>query len=143
MPTDKTRPTDVCVDAHIEALPSDAQRADSRALVALMQAATGEPPTMWGPSIVGFGRYRYRYESGREGEAALVSFAARKQELVLYGVVGGAPEQALLERLGRHRVGKGCLYVRKLAEIDLAVLRQLVDRAVEESKGRSRGAAAG
>lgn len=114
------------VDAFLASAP---HAADGAALAALMTRATGEPPVMWGPSIVGFGHYRYRYASGREGEMCRVGFAPRKAELVLY-VGAGRPEQAaLLERLGKHKTGKGCLYVKRLADVDQGVLEQIVANA--------------
>jgi hypothetical protein len=94
-----------------------------------MQDLTGEPPAMWGPTIVGFGSYHYRYDSGHEGDAPLVGFSPRKQNLVVY-LVGGYEERypALLEALGPHKTGKGCLYLRRLPAVDQAVLRELIDR---------------
>jgi hypothetical protein len=113
------------------------RRTDADRLVAIMSAATGEPPAMWGSSIVGFGRYRYRYDTGREGDSALVSFSPRKSEFSIYLTGVYFPESSqrapeLLGRLGRHRMGKACLYVRKLEDIDAAVLRELIDFSVAE-----------
>lgn len=106
------------------------RQADCDALVAMMHAASGEPAAMWGSSIVGFGRYRYRYDSGRTGESALVGFSPRSKEFVLYLGDGFASDGAALDGLGRHRTGQGCLYIRRLEEVDSAVLRGLVDAAV-------------
>ena len=96
-----------------------------------MRSVTGEPPVMWGPSIIGFGSYHYRYESGRSGDAPLAGFSPRKANLVVY-LVGGFEERypELLEQLGPHRTGKACLYLRRLGEVDLDALRQLVERSV-------------
>lgn len=122
----KTKPTGTSVAGFIEAAPDPVRREDAKALAALMAQVTGEEPRMWGPSIIGYGSYRYRYESGREGEMCRLGFSPRKAELVLY-VLNGSPEQeAQLARLGKHRTGKGCLYIKKLADVDMAVLETLV-----------------
>lgn len=133
MAESKTRETDASVDDHLAAIASDEQRADCRALVELLRRVTGEEPRMWGPSIVGFGSYHYRYESGREGDACRVGFAARKSEIVVYLVSAGPEQEALLARLGKHRKGKACLYVRRLAEVDLAVLELVVRDSLAET----------
>ena len=106
------------------------RRVECDALVVMMQRATGEPAAMWGASIVGFGRYRYRYDSGRTGESALVGFSPRSREFALYLGDGFASDGAALERLGRHRAGQGCLYIRCLEDVDPAVLRGLIEDAV-------------
>lgn len=126
MAENKTRATEASVNACIEARAAPAQREDCAALIALLQRITGEAPKMWGPSIIGFGSYHYRYESGREGESCLVGFAIRKPDLVLYVMTEGPDQKALLARLGKHRMGKACLYFRRLADLDLAVLEPLV-----------------
>lgn len=126
-----TQPTNVAVDGFIEALPDAEQRADSQALCALMQEVTGEPPVLWGSSIIGFGQYHYRYSSGHEGDTALVSFAPRKQQLVLY--LSGEFETkhaATMARLGPHKTGKGCLYLKGLAGVDRGALRELIADSV-------------
>jgi hypothetical protein len=135
----KTLQTDADAEAFIAAVPNDARRADARTLCGLLADWTGEPPVMWGPSIVGFGSYRYRYESGREGTAALVGFSTRKANLVVY-LVGGIEDRypELLERLGPHRTGKGCLYVKRLDDVDRDVLRELVERTVRVHRGADR-----
>jgi hypothetical protein len=126
MAENKTQPTAVPVSEFLDRVPDPGRRADARALCALMEQATGEPPAMWGPSIVGFGRYHYRYESGREGDAPAAGFAPRGRELVVYLVAHSERSEALLARLGRHKAGKGCVYIRRLADVDEAVLRELV-----------------
>ena len=137
MAVNKTAPTSADVAAHLDARAgSPAQRADADALVALLSRVTGEPAVMWGPSIVGFGRYRYTYESGRSGEAPLAGFAVRGRELVLYLHCEGDRREALLARLGRHRSGKSCLYVKQLADLDLAVLEALAREAVAQLRTR-------
>lgn len=137
MATDpKMVPTDVDVEAFLDAVPSDARREDARALVDLMHTITGEPPKMWGPSIVGFGSYSYRYESGRTGDSPLAAFSPRKANLVVY-LVGDYEQRypKLLERLGPHTTGKACLYLKRLSDVDLGVLRQLVERAMKVGQG--------
>ena len=127
----KTRPTGVAVDAFLAGLP-EPQQADSRALIALMREVTGEEPRMWGPSIVGFGSYHYRYATGREGDAPLTSFSPRKQNLTVYLSYGFEEQEELLARLGKHKLGKACLYVKRLADVDQAALRELVQQSVDE-----------
>jgi Domain of unknown function (DU1801) len=135
----KTQPTATDIDAFLDAVPDERRRADARALSALLADVTGEPPVLWGSSIVGFGSYHYRYESGHEGTSALASFSPRKTALVLY-LVGGFEERhgKLLERLGPHKTGKGCLYLQRLDDVDLDVLRELVDRSVRVKRGVDR-----
>jgi hypothetical protein len=101
-----------------------------------MERATGEPPAMWGSNIVGFGRYHYRYESGREGDAAPVGFSPRAKELVIYLAADAADREALLGRLGKHRTGKSCLYVKRLEDVDRGVLQALVAASVAAVRER-------
>jgi Domain of unknown function (DU1801) len=135
----KTLPTSDDVDAFIATVPDERRREDARTLCRLLGEWTGEPAVMWGSSIVGFGRYHYRYESGHEGTAALVGFSPRKANLVVY-LVGGVEERypKLLERLGPHKTGKGCLYLKRLDDVDRDVLRQLVERTVRVHRGADR-----
>lgn len=129
----KTRPTEADVQAYIDAQP-EARAADCRALVALMQRASGHPPVMWG-RMVGFGRHHYVYDSGREGDIFEIGFAsgaAGKGDLSLYLNANGAGRAALLARLGRHREGKGCVYIKRLADVDAGVLAELCDAALRE-----------
>ena len=125
MAQNKTNATDASVDAYLASRASDAQLADCRALMALFEKLTKQTPRMWGPSIVGYGSYRYTYESGRSGEAPLAGFAIRGRELVVY-LDCGEDDRPLLARLGKHKMGKSCLYFRQLADVDLAVLEELV-----------------
>ena len=134
MAANKTQPTQVSVSAFIEAIPDDGRRADARALVKLMQKATGEKPKMWGPSIVGFGSYHYRYESGREGDMPLVGFSPRKAASVLYNALACEERDDLLAKLGKHTTGKGCLYIKKLPDVDLKVLEQMVVQSVAATR---------
>lgn len=121
----KTKPTDVSVDAFLEGVEHPVRRADGEAVRAMMERVTGEPAVMWGSSIVGFGSYHYRYASGREGDMCRVGFSPRSANLVLY--VGGFPEyDAMLAKLGKYNRSKACLYINKLADVDMAVLEEIV-----------------
>lgn len=133
----KTRPTGVSVDTFLDGVAHPVRRADGQALRTMMERITGEPAVMWGPSIVGFGSYHYRYASGHEGDMARIGFSPRSANLVLY--VGGFPEYAaLLAKLGRHKGSKACLYINKLADVDLAVLEDIVRRSWAASEGADR-----
>lgn len=132
----KTKPTDASVDAYIAGRASEAQASDCRELISLLGRITGERPKMWGPSIVGFGSYQYRYESGRTGESCLTGFAIRGRDLVVYLVAEGKDQAKLRSRLGPHRMGKSCLYIKRLADLDLGVLERLVAGSVTELKRR-------
>ncbi len=136
MAENKTRPTGASVEAYIAAVGDEERRRDCEILAGLMTRVTGEPAVMWGDSIVGFGSYHYRYESGREGDAPLVGFSPRKGDISLYVLAGYEGEAALLARLGRHKAGKACLYLRRLADADPAVLEQLVAGAVSATRQR-------
>jgi hypothetical protein len=125
----KTVPTGVSVAAFIDAVPNETRRKDAKTLVALMRKISGEKPAMWGPSIVGFGRRSYRYESGREGEIMLAGFSPRSANLVLYLHKDFDGADALLKRLGKHKTSMACLYVNTLADVDMAVLEELIARA--------------
>lgn len=125
MPANKTAPTPVDPHEFISAVAHPTRRADAQALLGMMEEVSGRPATMWGPSIVGFGTYHYKYDSGREGEAAAIGFSPRSTSLALYGLTI-APESAeLLARLGKHKRGAACLYVNKLADIDFDILTEL------------------
>jgi uncharacterized protein DUF1801 len=130
MAVNKTRPTEVSVAAFVDALTEPARRLDAKAVIKLMKNATGEKPKMWGPSIIGFGTHHYKYESGREGDTALVGFSPRKPATVLYGVIGFKDAAALLAKLGRHTTGKGCLYIKSLSAVDQKVLEELIVKSV-------------
>ncbi|MCC6930106.1 MAG: DUF1801 domain-containing protein [Gemmatimonadaceae bacterium] len=135
----KTRPTNASVSDYIASRANDAQRADCKTLIAMMRKATGKPPRMWGPSIVGFGSYHYEYASGHSGDSCLTGFAIRGREVVLYLAAEGARPQALLKQLGKHRMGKSCLYLKSLADVDLEVLRELIDGSIAEVRRRYPG----
>ena len=113
MPENKTKATTLSVTAYIDALTDPTRRSDTKELVQLMQQASGEKPRLWGPSIVGFGSYHYRYDSGREGDMPLISFSPRKVAMVLYSMLDHREAKALLAKLGRHTAGRGCLYIKK------------------------------
>ncbi|MDX1569723.1 MAG: DUF1801 domain-containing protein [Xanthomonadales bacterium] len=126
----KTRPTDSDVQAFLESVADEHRRNDAKQVCELMGEVSGEAPRMWGSSIVGFGRYHYRYESGREGDWFLTGFSPRKQALTLY-VMGGFPRhEELMKQLGKYKTGKSCLYVKRLSDVDMAVLRQLIRDSV-------------
>ncbi len=129
MAENKTKPTTISVPAFLDACTDEERRADAKALAKLMQKVTGNEPTMWGPSIVGFGSYHYTYESGREGDMPILAFSPRKAANTLYGATGFDGAKALLARLGKHTTGKGCLYIKKLADVDMKVLETLVKEA--------------
>jgi hypothetical protein len=133
MAENKTKPTKLSVTAFINSVSDSARRADAKALVKLLQRATGEEPKMWGPSIIGFGSYHYKYDSGREGDMPIVGFSPRKAATVLYGVAGA---RELLPKLGKHTTGKGCLYIKKLADVDREVLEEMVVKAIAATKAR-------
>lgn len=126
----KTQPTAVTLDEFLTTSVDPTRHADCRAIAAMMQDATGEPSVMWG-AIVGFGRYRYQYESGREGEWPVVAFAARKTDLTLYIVPGFDDFDALLGKLGKHKTSKACLYIKQLADVDVKVLKAIIDGSVK------------
>ena len=130
----KTQPTGVSPTYYLASLQPDRKREDAMAINAMMRRVTGELPKMWGDSIIGFGNTHYKYESGREGDWFLVGFAARKANLVLYIMPGFKDYKPLLKKLGKHKVGKSCLYINKLADVDLDVLERLVARSVTHMK---------
>ncbi len=136
MAENKTRPGNASVDAYLAAIADDARRGDCRILVDLMSRVSGEPATMWGPGIVGFGSYHYRYDSGREGDMAAIGFSSRKGDISVYLTAAGNDQDALLAQLGRHKMAKACLYIRRLADVDLAVLEQLLRGSLAEVRRR-------
>ncbi len=127
----KTKETTESVSAFLDKIADKQRREDCLAVVDLMRAVTKEEPKMWGTSIVGFGRYRYKYESGREGEWPITGFSPRKGNLTLYIMGGFDSVPELMERLGKYKTSKGCLYIRKLENVDLGVLRKLVAQSVK------------
>ena len=132
----RTRFTGASVEDYIAARGSEQQRADCRELIALLEKATQQPPRMWGPSIVGFGSYRYTYESGHTGEAPLAGFAIRGRKLVIYLVADQDEQKSLLSRLGPHQMGKSCLYFKRVADLDMSVLEKLVAGSIADVRRR-------
>ena len=135
MAENKTKPTVVDPYDFIKQVDDERKRKDSEELIALMKKVTGKPPKMWGPSIVGFGSYHYKYDSGREGDICLTGFSPRKPSLVLY-IGPGLEDKGIMARLGKYKVGKGCLYIKKLDDIDRKVLKELVVKSVAEMRKR-------
>jgi hypothetical protein len=132
----KTKPTGGSVDAYLASRASPEQLADCKAIMAMCKRVTKQQPRMWGPSIVGYGSYSYRYESGHSGDACLTGFAVRGKELVVY-VMAEAPKQVdLLAKLGRHKLGKSCLYFKRLVDLDAKVLEALIAGSVAEVRRR-------
>lgn len=132
----KTKPTDVSVDAYLASKASLEQLADCKAIMAICKRVTKQPPKMWGPTIVGYGSYTYKYDSGRTGDACLVGFAVRGKELVVYIFAEDPAQIELLAKLGKHKMGKSCLYFKRLADLDVKVLEALIAGSVSEIKRR-------
>ena len=126
MAQNKTKPTQVSVADFLAAVPNAQRREDAKQVCAMMERLSGDKPVMWGPSIVGFGSYHYKYDSGREGDAARIGFSPRSTSLVLYLVDGYQGKEEQLARLGKHKTGASCLYVNKLADVDMAVLEEMI-----------------
>ena len=122
--------------AFVNEIADETKRAGAKTLIKLMQGATGEKPALWGTAIIGFGKYHYVYESGREGDMPLVGFSPRKAALVLYGLINFDGAEALLLKLGKHTTGKGCLYVKTLADVDVKVLETLIKKAVVAARAK-------
>lgn len=127
----KTIPTGKSVEDFLNAVPDQKKREDSFVILKLMKEATGVEPKMWGESIVGFGSYHYRYESGREGDAPLVGFSPRKQNLTIYILSGFVAYDEVLKSLGKYKTGKACLYIKKIEDVDLPTLKALVEQSVD------------
>lgn len=132
----KTKQTDVSAESYFDTIEDPRRRADCVALAALIKKATKYEPKMWGPSIVGFGSYHYKYPTGHEGDAPVVGFSSRKPEIVVYISDDFESRQELLQQLGKHRTGKVCVYFKRLADIDVAVLEKLVKASVAEVRKR-------
>jgi hypothetical protein len=130
----KTKKTAADVKAFLAGLADEQQSADATKVVKLMQKLTGAKPAMWGPSIIGFGHYRYVYDSGREMDWFKIGFAPRKGQLVLYGMGGSEPAQ--LKKLGKHKTGKGCLYIKKLDDVDIAALTELIQSSLDRLEAK-------
>jgi len=130
----KTKPTKVSVAGYLAAIKNDARRQDCEAVVKMMTRVTKEKPVMWGPSIIGFGKYHYKYDSGHEGDMCIAGFASRKDAIVIYLMPDILADKKRMARLGKHTHGKSCLYVKKLEDVDVKVLEQLVKDSVAEGK---------
>ena len=127
----KTKPTSSSVETYILNISDESRRADCEALVKLMSKASKQPAVMWGTAIVGFGTHKYPLAGGKVGEICAVGFSSRKGDISIYGFAGEKADSALLAKLGKHKLGKGCLYVAKLADVDLKVLEKLVAEAAK------------
>ena len=134
MAENKTQKTGASVEDFINSVEIKRRREDGFALLKIMKEVTGEEAEMWGPSIIGFGDYHYKYESGREGDIFLAGFSPRKQSLSLYIMAGFEEYDSLLGALGKHRKGASCLYINKLADVDMEVLRELIEKSVEQAR---------
>ena len=126
----KTAETGEDVTSFIDTVENQTRRADAHTLLEMMRRVTGYPAKMWGPSIIGFGEYHYVYESGREGDMLRHGFSPRKANMVLYVSGGFKEDPSILDRLGKHKIGKSCLYINKLADIDLSVLQEILERDI-------------
>jgi hypothetical protein len=130
----KTKPTPASVEAFVAKVANPVRRKDAEAALTLMKKVTGKEPTMWGPSIVGYGSYHYKYDSGREGDMCMTGFSPRSGAMVFY-VIGGVPAtDDLYKKLGKHKLGGSCLYINKLADIDLGVLEKIIAKSVAYMK---------
>jgi hypothetical protein len=136
MAENKTKATDASVEDYLAAIDDEARRKDCEALADLMAKATKQPPRMWGAGIVGFGSYHHRYASGREGDTCVVGFSSRKGDISVYGLNAAEGAAELLSKLGKHKAGKGCVYIKRISDVDLKVLEKLVAGA---AAGRKRG----
>jgi hypothetical protein len=131
----KTKPTKESVTEFLNRIPDAARREDCFAIAKIMEEIAGEKPQMWGPSIVGFGSFHYKYSSGREGDWPLIAFSPRKQDLTLYLTLNGYDKyEALMDQLGKHKTGKSCLYIKRLSDIHLATLKKLIKASVKDSR---------
>jgi hypothetical protein len=136
MAENKTKATQQSVSEYIAAIPEAPRRADAEALLKLMQKATGEKPKLWGPSIIGFGSYHYQYETGREGDMPVVGFSPRKPATVLYGLHAAPDAEEMLAKLGKHATGKGCVYIKKLADVDQKTLAALIKKSATATRAK-------
>ncbi|WP_425236813.1 DUF1801 domain-containing protein [Ulvibacterium sp.] len=134
MSNNKTIPTNVSVQEFLDRLEDRNKRKDSYALLNRMEKISGEPPVMWGPSIIGFGSYHYKYDSGREGDMLRIGFSPRKQNFSLYVGAGAKRNQGFLTKLGKHKMGKSCLYIKRLSDVDMNILEALIRSTYEHDK---------
>jgi hypothetical protein len=134
MAEQKTKETGQAVTEFLDAIPDEQRRQDCYTLMEMMRKLTGYEPKMWGPSIIGFGKYHYKYASGHEGDSAITGFSPRKEAITIYLTYGFENYPDLMERLGKHKVGKGCLYIKRLSDVDPAVLEELIRKMVVEPR---------
>ena len=134
MAEQKTKPTTQSVKEFLNQIPEPERRADCFEIVKIMEKITGEKPTMWGPSIVGFGSYRYKYASGREGDWPMTGFSPRKKDLTLYIMMGFEKHADLMEKLGKHSHSKSCLYIKRLSDVHIPTLKKLIKIGLKELK---------
>ncbi|MEP0986583.1 DUF1801 domain-containing protein [Ekhidna sp.] len=132
----KTKPNNLSVEAFIDSIEPEWKRDDARELLKLITKISGEKPVMWGDSIVGFGNYHYKYDSGREGDWFLAGFSPRKTSMTIYVMGGFEGQEELLEKLGKHKKSVGCLYIKKLADINLGILEKMTEKSIEMLKKR-------
>lgn len=136
MAENKTQPTGASVTAFLNSIDDPRKKKDARKVASMMRRATGHRAKMWGPSIVGYGRYHYKYDSGREGDFMLTGFSPRKQAMTIYIIPGFTPFQALMDKLGKYKSSRSCLYIRKLEDVDEAVLEKLINQSVKLMRKR-------
>lgn len=141
MAKNKTQPTTARVTDFLAGIEDPKKRADCKRVAKMMRAATGNRAKMWGPSIVGYGRYDYRYASGREGSFMETGFSPRAQNISIYIMPGFAPYKSLMKRLGKHKTGKCCLYIKRLDDVDADILEELIRQSVAEMRRRDHGIA--
>ncbi len=134
----KTKPTGQSVTAFINSVENETRRRDAKTVLAMMKKITGEKPKMWGPTIIGFGEYHYKYESGREGDMLNVGFSPRKANLVLYVLGSLGDDESLLQKLGKYKTGRACLYVNKLEDVDVKVLEKMIKKSYDATKRKYR-----
>lgn len=137
MAENKTKPTAASVSAFIGKISDPSQQKDAKVLVKWMEQLSGEKAKLWGPSIIGVGSHHYKYESGREGDMPVLSFSPRKSATVLYSLMGFNGSEALLSKLGKHTTGKGCLYIKKLTDVDEHVLKELMAKSLAAKRARA------
>jgi hypothetical protein len=131
MAEQKTKPTEQSVESFLDNIADESVRDDCASLVKLMKKVTGAKPKMWGTSIIGFGQYHYKYESGHEGDSCLTGFSPRKQNITVYVMPGFAEQTDLQSKLGKHKAGKGCIYIKRLADVDTKILERMIDHSVQ------------
>jgi Domain of unknown function (DU1801) len=132
----KTRPEKESVAAFINAVENETRKSDAKTILTMMKKVTGEKPVMWGPSIIGFGRHHYKYESGREGDSLNVGFSPRKANMVLYVLGSLKDDDPLLSKLGKYKRGRACLYINKLEDVDVKILEKIVGKSYKATKKR-------